>query len=254
MSHLLHLQQSAYDLDPRRQISQQQKPPLPTTAVEYWHSELGITLNTGVDSWAGQLLTTSLPFSNARPVYGADGSNFRGRPVVQCSLTASLRAIGLSTILATGTRPYTFSIYRYSVAPATDNSFQLLNYGVAASFDYGSIRWIRSGAGTVNTFGSPASQWPALIATSAPDVLTHTVESWADGTNYNIQLDSTLVSVASALALTANITAIGVGILASGTSQRSNSNHAFHLLCSAKPTAAEIFALKTWARNYWGVG
>lgn len=75
--------------------------------VDWWRSDLGITLATGVAAWTGQKagLVFSQATGSAQPVYSASDANFGGRP--------SLTADGVSQTLtssinipAPGTTPY----------------------------------------------------------------------------------------------------------------------------------------------------
>jgi hypothetical protein len=88
----------------------------------------------------------------------------------------------------------------------------------------------------------------------APDLAPHRFKAWRDGANRNLQVDTVLSSTADAAS---TVTAITEGRLG-GYANPSNafpgdSNVAFVLLCSAKPTAAEENALDSWAQAYYAL-
>lgn len=226
-------------------------PPLPTTAVEYWHSELGVTVSTGVDVWTGQIAGKTAPFNvaGARPAYGVDGSNFRGRNVVQCSSNATLYNAA-ATMFLINTRPWTFQIFRYRTNGST---FALSDFGSPTA----DAHMMSTGGGPADQLGgfiNGASVTPNVLSTVLLGTTVHSAQLWCVGADANIQVDSTLTTaVAGGGALAAATAAIGIGQTASGTFFTSESSHAFLLCCSALPSATEIANLMTWARAYWGV-
>src|SRR5215471_20048665 len=104
-----------------------QRPPLPASAIEYWHSELGVSLVSGdVDTWTGQLRGTVMTQVNGRPKYLADGAFFNSRNVIQCSQYSNgargmISAAALGTpLFVTSSRPWFMSVYRVRQLPAND--------------------------------------------------------------------------------------------------------------------------------------
>lgn len=230
----------------------QQTPPLPASVIEYWHSELGVTLSAGVDSWAGQVGGRTLAFSGARPAYGADGANFRGRSVVQTSDLASLRVTGLPVYSPSGSRPWVFSLIRAPSAPAVDGSYPVLTFGIAGVADFWAVTWNRSGGGVTNRWNlivPGAANMTANVADTTP----HRMEQWLDGAALNMLVDSTLTQQATAGTTTGGVTAIGFGCSSNNAGNKWHWAHAFHMICASKPSVAEIAAMRSWSLGYFGL-
>jgi hypothetical protein len=84
------------------------------------------------------------------------------------------------------------------------------------------------------------------------DTSQHLVEAWMDGVNANARLDGVLVSAPSAASIGSNLTAVSVGMAASGNYHLSSTSHAMHMIFSAKPSDAYIARLRAWCAAFWG--
>lgn len=222
-------------------------PPLPTLAVEYWHAQQQLTSA----SWQGQLGARALAGLNT-PVVAVDGSFFRGAPVAQADIagTKAWKGSGLTQLAAIGSRPYTASVFRFRAPLAVDGTAAVIDMGVNILTDNHYVHEQRTGG--VSVLRGYVNGASAIATATAADALPHFVEFFLDGTNLNIVVDGTAYTTASAATMTANITAVGLGVAASGPYHWSDSSHAFHLVCSAPPTPGERSTLRDWARSYWG--
>lgn len=228
------------------------RPPDDPVLFDYWHSELGVSLLAGaVSSWTGQKAGTVLPFSGARPGYGADGTDFNGRNVIQCvQATSSLFAAGLPVYAANGSRPYVISIYRYRALPVPADVRTLFSLGVSGVVDAFIQRVDNPGVPRFQLTGTALS----VVAASPADTNKHRYEAWADGVNVNTMVDAALVQTPSAFALTNNLTTIAVSNAAgAGAVQQSSTSHAFHAIYTAYPGAAVVAALRAYTLSYWGI-
>lgn len=225
--------------------------------VEMWDARRGVArTGANVTSWTGGVLGTVLSVPAANPQYAADGTHFLGKPVVQTAVSGStgLRIANTgSTFLATGLRPWTFSVTRLRALGAVDNTqYTMLDFGVNATSDRHLIQHFRNVGATVRNLRATLS---GATATGPDpfDTSPHTVQAWLDGANANLTVDTTNYQTASVQTLGANCTAIGVGCAASAAVQFSDFSHALHLVCSAKPSAGQIAAIKALSFRDWGV-
>ncbi len=220
-------------------------PPLPTTALEYYHAEIGVSGS----SWTGQIAGTVMPFVG--PVtYAAEGPDlFRNRLVVQCHAgSASLYNPAAPMFLA-GTRPWTFQIFRLRGFGTT---WGLSDFG-SPSVDAHMMALGATDNDQIGGFVNGASVTPNVLSSLALDDGVHSAQLWSVGADANIQVDDTLTTaVGAGGALLADTVAIGIGQTASGPFWLSDTSHAFLLCCSALPTPVERNALRAWARDYWG--
>lgn len=228
-----------------------QTPPLPASAVEYWHSELGVSLVSGeVDAWAGQLRGTiaNATGPTARPAYGADGTLFNGRKVVQCAgaTAKGLRNAGSANLITIGQRPWLFSVFRYRVVGGTSS---VIDFGIANAVNSHSLAFAVNNF--LGFFQNSATGIPDVQSTVVFGTSPRVVMAWSDGTNANINVSGTLTTAPFVGAMTTNTTDLGIARTAGGA-WPTDTTHAFHLLCSSKPTATEISALAAWAQAYWG--
>lgn len=236
-----------------------QTPPLPASAVEYWHSELGVALagvgGTEVDSWTGQLrgvVCVSAGGASQRPGYGVDGANFNGRPVVQCA--SSPKRYLASAVLGTpltlvGTKPYAYMISRFRDA----SSGTVLAFSDTLPSVSGFVCVIELRSGKYCSWWFPHAQVDSTVAISTNVVR---LETFIDAAGSVVNRVDGVGTAGAATGLTAPVTAraaqIG-GDRLSGSLGSGNANHAFVLLCSAEITAPELAALNAWALAYWGV-
>lgn len=216
-----------------------QTPPLPSNAIEYWHSELGVTPSVLI---AGQIQGYQLFFFSA-PTIAPDGVLFGGRDVMQ-STTSGGKYFGNGSAftLFAGSRPYMYVIGRYRTIPSADvwmsetgDHFGFTRFAVGCNAA-GNLRGSFEGAFTTD---------------GGADTGVHRFEAWFDGTNRNFRVDGSNTATADA---SQNVACNAVGIGGSGAvgGSASDSSVAFVLYCAAKPTDPEIAALNAWATAYWG--
>lgn len=228
-----------------------QRPPLPASAVEYWHSELGVSLVGGaVDAWTGQIAGTAVSAVGPtnRPTYGADATNFNGRQVVQCvgATNANLRNPTPANLITVGQRPWLMSVFRTRAAQGT---VSVIDIGIASVVNSHSLAFNTSNF--LGFYQNSAVQTPTVQSSVPFGTAARVAMAWSDGANANITVSGTNTSAPFTAAVTDNTTGIGIGRTAGGAWPWDTS-HAFHLLCSSKPPAPEIAALVAWAQAYWG--
>lgn len=212
--------------------------------VEMFDASLGIaTVSGAVDTWTGQVggRVVQAPGAGQRPVYAADGTRFSSKPVVQCAVTGSLclRGVGLSQIFANTTRPWTYTVGR--ARNATPGAFSTLtDAGVNGVSDECTLRVNSSNQIEAFTSGIGSAVGPAA------DVARHSFQQYLDGTNLNLAIDNAVVGTFAAPGVNTfhAVTAIGVGCDASNPIHLCDATVALYLLCSAKPSAAQISAVE----------
>lgn len=203
-----------------------------------WHAGIGIDAVTGtggsgaVNSWTDAINGYILAPSSNSPTWAADGSNFRSRPVVQCS-QASARGLRLTpaspAIFLVGETPALIGVARWR---ANANNASLFDVGINAVSDPNRIyddatNHVATIAGTGITgpaFGTTQHQWFLRSDGATTSVLT---------------IDTTDYTTASGAALGADQTAIGVGANASGASGYADVSVACLVLLSAQGTATQ---------------
>ena len=218
----------------------QQVPPLPVTAVEFWHGELGASSGAAV----GQLQGLSLTGQNT-PVVAVDSANFNGRAVYQADATGNKCWFNsaLGAVLPFGTRPYLYIIGRHRVtSPASEHDlFCIGRVGISNETNIyltsGNVRQILMLAGTTSN--------------GTGDTGVHRFEAWKDGTNRNFRIDGANATSADVSATSQNIQSIGLGTNSGSVANVGSVSVAFALLCSAKPSDDEIAVLDQWAQQYW---
>lgn len=217
--------------------------PLPKSVVAAWFSDLNCLPASWTDYVGGRVLT-----GTGTPVVAADGSLFNGRAVAQTAAAGNFwRNAALATVLATGTRPWAYTIGRFRSVAAT---VTLTSYGRPAGSHDLSIQNVAGAPTTYRGF------FLGTIASSSPtpsDTSPHRFKGWLDGTNANLTVDAANYTAASAASLAGNVTAVAVGANAADGTGPGDCSVAFHLLCSEKPTAAEEQALDAWSAAYYGV-
>lgn len=223
---------------------------LGSALIEMWHSQLGVaTVSGAADTWTGQVrgVVLQAPGASQRPIYGADGSNFGGKSVVQCAKTGSkyMLATGFSGALLAGSRPWIFSVQR-ARSLGTGGSFPWCVTMGTATVEELAILLNSGGAGS--SFGT---NFMSVNATSAgADTTVHGLQGWADGTNVNIAVDAGApATAATALALSGNVTSFAVGTAITATTLLSDVSVALFIVCSAYPGAAAAAATLTLARS-----
>jgi hypothetical protein len=216
--------------------------------VELWDAQLSIGLVGGaLDTWTGQRLGTvlSAPTSSNRPAFAIDGTAFGGLPVVQTDFatTKYLAASGLPSLAAAGSFPWATVRYRSRVTG--ENQAAVFNLdSPTQSLDFSLMT---NGTGTnFRRFGMPLS----ALDGAALDTVVHTVSTWNDGVNRNLKVDGALVTSATAVGCTANMTQVSVG--ASQTaSNKATTSVASILICSAYPGASAAAAAEGAIATRW---
>jgi hypothetical protein len=225
--------------------------------VEMWDARANVaTDGGGVTTWTGVNGNVLTPTVGQQPAYSADGTNFKGLPVIQTTLGAGV-ATGLSstgTFVTTGTRPWTFSVARFRTVPSVDQSYSIIGIGRAALSDNHYVHGWRTSSGATNNIIGYTNSSGAGGTVIGPliDTDVHSFHYSNDGVNNVLTVDSTVYTTAFTAAVSANLTIIGVGRAASGTYHASNTSHALHILCSSSPNAEQIAALKNLAYRDFG--
>ena len=236
-----------------------QRPPLPTTAYEYFHGELGASAANAI----GQLATITLP-GTGTPVVGVDTGFFREKPVYQSAITGSKgwRQTGLTTGINASTRPYYAAVCRTRTMVTTSGgniTAFAAGGGSGATEDQCRLLWDSDGAGVDRYQFLRRHNSGNIVANTGDiqDANVHFFEMIHDATAGDV-LYCDGVSVASTTAgnatdaVTTGVTYAGIGVLASAAANFSNTSLAFWLWCTAAPSAAERAALLAWSRAYWG--
>lgn len=209
--------------------------------IDMWHSQLGIALAGGnfVDTWTGQIQGTVLqaPAAGQRPVYGADGTVFGGKAVVQCAVTGSLCVrnnvafpIGL---IPTGTQLWVGFVQRMRTLSTTVNLIDIESASAIQMNTYS-----LSSLSNVHLFSAGADRASGAAITTGRQLLATSI----DGVNAKISVDGTVTSAAYASTTTAPCTKIAFGGSTTGTGC-ADLSLAVGWICSAPPSAAQYTAL-----------
>lgn len=220
------------------------RPPLDPLMVEYWHSELGVTQSTGVDSWTGQLRGTVVPWSNARPTYGADSTYFKSRSVIKTG-SGTLIGTGLASLAAAGSRPYIFVVCRPSQNAQT---FDQLTFALGNA----ELELRVVDAGGFNNYAAISSAGSVIGPNGSYNGLPHVFQAWADAGAAGLTLrvdNNTYPRNITTSGVVAACTSVAFG----SNTWVSNTSHAFAAIFSAKPSDTYIAQLRAWVLNYWGV-
>lgn len=211
--------------------------------VEQWHSQLGIaTVSGNVDTWTGQTrgIVLQAPAAAQRPVYAADGTNFKAKSVVQCAVTGNKCLLQLTAIspqvFASGSRPWIGLFGRMRAYGASqsimfavlDNPITALLAGIE-SFPAPNITSVFGGSGALISDNSTAVR---LVSGSldAAGVNTASVNGVVIGTN------------GTGLTLSAAAKTLTLGANTAGNFPADLSACAV-FLCSAQPSAAQLTSL-----------
>ena len=240
---------SAWLWPPSQRAAISPTPPDHALLYDYWHSEFGIALNGGaVDSWTGNKSGIVVPYSTNRPPYGTDLAHFAGKPVVQCSATASLWKNVAPPITPVGGRPCVFSVYRYRTLPpaSTQAVITIGKFGVQDTMffaaDSAGPRFFVTGVTGV------------IVVQNPMNTLPHSMCAWNDGTNGNAEFDGVRSSIPNTGSTSVDLTSFAFGANAgSGTNWRGDTTHAFHAIFTGFPGDAYLQSLTAWARGYWSL-
>jgi hypothetical protein len=217
-----------------------QTPPLPSSALEYWHGELGASAANAIGRIAGYTLP-----GQSSPTVATDGALFNGRTVYKATEAGACWYGNPSILVAAGGRPYLYVIGRFRSVPGSQRYLCGLAKHFAANVLSPFSNFASANALTVE-FGGTAFAYSQVNGTT--DTNVHRFEAWLNGANKNFRIDGVNASAANGdTLLEINAVAIGYPFGVSA-----NSSIAFMLVCSAVPSAGEIAALNAWATAYWG--
>lgn len=221
---------------------------LGATLVEGWDVRAGVTVNSGMQAWAGQQRGIVLVESGARPVFAADGSTFGGVPVLQArkdspDMAMKIDSIGGAPLSASGSRPWVLARYRYRTVPGGGQDTAIVSGGVSGVSNNMNLT-ARGAASQLRGSINDAVSGAHALEASITDTAVHTLDLWADGTNLNMMRDATLTSVANTAAIAADVTALSIGKLASGGFWYGDVSVALVLWCSAYPGATVAAAVR----------
>lgn len=216
--------------------------------VEYWDARHRVTLVSGeVDAWTGYRGTVlSAAGAGNRMLYEADGTDFKGRPVLKSSATGPryLQNLAATAVWADGTSPYILGVLRVS-AHGSSNRWVMRNLNAASSQGGPDIFFQTAGATFSNAMG-------ASVAFGASTTV-HALESWlvaATSTALSVDGVDTVVPDAGAT-ITGARTQLSVGASGGGGNSVAAS-HAAYVLCSSVPSVGQRAALRVWAQQTWG--
>jgi hypothetical protein len=240
-----HLENSLYnDLTGGRATYQSILGPL---LAAMWHSQLGVALVGGeVDTWTDQIggRVVQAPAGAQRPAYAADGTKFSGKNVVKTVRSSSkcLRSAAFASLYAPGSLPWQYIVGRYS-AIAGGAAQSLAGAGVNATSNN---QLQINAAGTFQVYCDGA----ALLVAGVADTLRHSFQWWPDVTNMNLSLDNAAPATTAILGPVAGAgTSYGVGTLASSPAQFADASVALILVCSSKPSTAQVAAIEALASS-----
>ena len=215
---------------------------LGSNLVAFWDAAEGMNLSgSNVVSWTDRISgkVSSPTGTGAAPTYGLDGSNFKGRPVVQFATAAQYMAAPTVGLVAAGGRPLTFAMFRYR------DGTGFYAYVVNIPSD-------RQVLFTASTGGNFQAQFISSTATTVADsaialnTTQHQAQVWLDGTNGNLTLDGSTFSFANVGVITAAVDSIefSTGAPSSGGAA-GNISLACIGVCTVAPAPATRTALST---------
>lgn len=218
-------------------------PPLPASAVEYWHSEL----NLSASAWVGQIGGRSLTGGGGATVARGGASYFNNRLVARCYASgAGWGATGMAELAAIATMPWSFVVYRLRTVPGDNVQHSIYDGGSGPSDGPYIIA-----RGTTTELLQVVEG--ATVTGAAADTAVHTIATWLDGTNINLSVDGTVTSAARAGSLANAVDTFAIGCrMFFGPTWFADVDVAFALFCSSKPSVFEVAALRAWASTWWG--
>lgn len=207
--------------------------------IEMWDSQLGIaTVSGNADTWTGQLGGRVLPAPSAaqRPAYGADGTKFSGKNVVQCA-TSGTKVLWanntLSGLALAGTQPVVIARFRLRTAAGTQ---RIVGFGAPGARSIEELSFsgsFRGGDITTTTVSTGV----------ASDTAVHTMATFSNATVFDARLDGVDHNGAASITLQANATYGGVGVFApDGASSPADLSIAKILFLAADPGGAALTA------------
>lgn len=226
---------------------------MPASAVEYWHSELGVSLVGGeVDSWTGQLQGTVLATANGaaqRPAYGVDGSFFGGRPVVRSAITGTryLKSAVVAPLVLAGSKPHIYWIMRWRTA--ADQNTAVVFADSLPTATAGMLHLVSST--DLWAYWYPHSP---VVRTGLPNTSVCTSETFINSAGAEVfRFNGTsIVGATTGLSCPGDLRAVQIGGDRNRANAAADGSFAFVLLCASEMTAPELAALNAWATAYWG--
>jgi hypothetical protein len=229
------------------------RPPIDPSMLDYWCSDDGsVALSSGdADTWTGRYAAKPFTFTTARPTFGADGTNFNGRPVVQCANTGGTRCMRYAagaTLFASGSRPLCYVVMRARNVLGSGGEHRYVGNGVNATSNRMGIwddsafptnRFARAGTVTVNG--------------PVPSTTQNRFMLWADGTLGNLKVGSSTSTVSDTNGMAVNIDTLSIGSNSAFASESSDVSIAFLAWFTSKPTDAYLQKLDNWVARRYGI-
>lgn len=222
---------------------------------EVWHSEFNLTPS----AWVGLKRSLSLA-GTGTPTVGADGTHFRGKQVAQAARTGSKawRATGLTTGIASGTRPYFCAIVRGRTVETVnvDVTAAAFGGGSGGTEDQHRLMW-QQGSEIEYRRRYGGGNLVAVTSTDTQDTDAHFFEWLVDATlGLLVYRDGVLLAsnngASTTNTLLTGVTYVGAGCLASAAANFSDSSIAMLGMRAAAPDAATRVSLLAYSRDYWG--
>lgn len=236
-------------------------PPLPVSAVEYWHGERGASAANAI----GQIAGTAIPGVNS-PTVVSDAPHFNGRPVY-FTLAAGAgskywaQPVLPTPLLSVGNRLYMCAIFRtrnviaasslYTAVSVRGGNHSPVGELIALTYDTNKYGFQRFRSGAANNVLSLMIQDTGVHFFECYVDATAGMVLFIDGVQYGGNAETAgLVSQIDALSIGVILTGAGIGVV--DTSRTTNTSLAFWIICSALPAAGERAALRAWGQAYWG--
>lgn len=198
-----------------------------------WHCMVGLSDAAWIDFVGGRSL------GGEGGAVAKDGADFRGRRVATLNGSQSYRAVGISQVFASGSRPHIVGVYRDTSA-AYGGAATYFDSGVSAVSDDTLLR--------ISVTAITATNGGVVSGPAVADTLAHRMESKADATASTLVIDSTTYT-GTAGAIGHNVTAVGIGSIASSLGQRSISNHAAWFCFSQALSVGQLALLRQFIQQ-----
>ena len=222
--------------------------------VDWWDARTGVTLVSGaVQDWVGTkgTYTLSAIAAGQRPVFAADTTLFKSRPVIQtASATGKFLTTGilLGNIVPTTSNPWAMVVGRlrtaYTIAGVV-RALSMTGPGVQ-SFDIE--------PGTANGTARNDGQGVGTSGDLALDTAPHVIETYQDATGKDsFAIDGMEATQGTAGGAAGNNLSFNLAAVDSLGNFVDDFNFASVILATAAPTAAQRTALRAWALAEWGV-
>lgn len=214
---------------------------LGSNLVAFWHASYGVQESGGsVSQWDDVVSDRAavLNGSGTSPQYGADGSDFAGKPVVQFSASQRMLQTATSEIIPTAARPYVFCVNRFRA--------------VGGSYPY---VWALNDTDDMVQFAAPVVEGTAYLQFKQPDIVfatagvadlaQHTDEAWLGGSLGHFVRDGVDNTVAATGVSPRAITRVRI------TNTAGNVSIACLGVCTTAPSAGQLTALRALLAADW---